>query len=111
MSSAPADRAGRLLRRVFRRLDTPLVFRLWDGTTVRVGTPGDPGFEIVFRSRDVFRHLLRRPTSLGFGEAYVGGGLDIDGDMFAAMRAANHIERLRVPLRTRLAVLAGLLGV
>ena len=32
----------------------------------------------------------------------------IEGDLFAAMQAANEIGRLRVPLATRLAVLVGL---
>src|SRR5438874_657231 len=58
-----------------------------------------------------FRRIVRRPTSLRFGEAYIGGEVDIEGDIFAAMRAASAIERLRVPLGTRLAVLAGLLRV
>ena len=102
--------AVRLLRRVFAGLDAPLTFRLWDGTTTRVGT-GDAPFAVVFRSREVFRRILLRPTPLRFGEAYIGGKIDIEGDVFAAMRAANEIEQLRVPLGTRLAVLAGLLRV
>jgi len=115
MPPAPADRpaatAVRLLRRVFASLQSPLTFRLWDGTTARVGGHGESAFAVVFRSRPVFRRLLLRPTSLRFGEGYIGGQIDIEGDVFAAMRAANEIEQLRVPLGTRLAVLAGLLRV
>jgi len=111
MPSASADRAVRLLRRVFHRLDTPLTVRLWDGTTTRVGAPGETSFALVFRSPKVFRQLLLHPTSLRFGEAYLGGEIDLDGDIFAAMRTANHIERMRVPLATRFAVLAGLLRI
>jgi len=115
MSSAPPDRraaaAAGLLRRVFASLEAPLAFRLWDGTTTCVGTTGESGCAVVFRSRGAFRRIVRRPTSLRFGEAYIGGELDIEGDIFAAMRAASAIERLRVPLGARLAVLAGLLRV
>jgi len=113
MPSAPPDRraavAAGLLRRVFASLEAPLTFRLWDGTTACVGRTGESGFALVFRSRGAFRRIVRRPTSLRFGEAYIGGEVDIEGDIFAAMRAASAIERLRVPLGTRLAVLAGLL--
>jgi cyclopropane-fatty-acyl-phospholipid synthase len=105
------DAAVRLLRRVFAPLPTALVFRLWDGTTTRVGTPGDSAFTVVFRTPRVFRRILRRPTPLRFGEAYIAGELDIEGDMFAAMSVATDIEALRVPLGTKLAVLAGLLRV
>src|SRR5881396_2377851 len=111
MPSAPPDRraavAAGLLRRVFASLEAPLTFRLWDGTTACVGRTGESGFALVFRSRGAFRRIVRRPTSLRFGEAYIGS----EGDIFAAMRAASAIERLRVPLGTRLAVLAGLLRV
>ena len=115
MPSAPPDRraaaAAGLLRRVFASLEAPLTFRLWDGTTARVGGPGESDFAVVFHSRGAFRRIVRRPTPLRFGEAYIHGDLDIEGDIFAAMRTANAIERLRVPLGSRLAVLAGLLRV
>ncbi len=113
MPSAPPDRrattAAELLRRVFASAEVPLTFRLWDGTTTRVGSAGDSRFAVVFHSRRAFRRILRRPTPLRFGEAYVNGDLDIEGDVFAAMGAAEAIERLPVSLGTRLAVLAGLL--
>ena len=112
MPLAPPDRrvtiALRLLRRVFARLPSPLLFRLWDGTDAPVGAPGDGGFAVVFHSRPVFRRILRNPTPFRFGEAYIAGEIDIEGDVFAAMRVANEIEALRVPFGTRLAVLAGL---
>jgi cyclopropane-fatty-acyl-phospholipid synthase len=115
MSLAPPERRVAttlgVLRRVFRSLETPLTFRLWDGTAAHVGGSGESGFEVVFRSRSVFQRLLLRPTPLRFGEAYIGGDIDIEGDVFRAMRAANAIERLRVPLRTRLAALVALLRV
>lgn len=98
--------ARRLLERVFRSVETPLAFRLWDGTLARVGPGDDPGFTIVFRSRPAFRRCVRRPTPLRFGEAYIGGEVDLEGDLFAAMRAANVLERLRVPLATKLRALA-----
>jgi len=113
MSLASPDRrvatAVGLLRRVFAPLPVPLTFRLWDGTVARVGGGGESAFAIVLRSRLTFRRILRRPTPLRFGEAYIAGEIDIEGDVFAAMRAATEIERLRVPLGTRLAVLGGLL--
>ena len=80
--------AERILRRVFATVATPLRFRLWDGTVVRVG-PGESGFAIVFHSCDVFRRILRSPTPLRFGEAYIAGEIEIEGDILDAMRAAD----------------------
>ncbi|HZP39985.1 MAG TPA: hypothetical protein VFD84_00585 [Candidatus Binatia bacterium] len=105
----PIRSAAALLERIFAPLPVPLGFRLWDGTSVRVGAPGpDPPCTVVFRSPRVFRRLLRRPTPLAFGEAFVGEDIDIEGDIFAAMAVANAVERLRIPLRTRLATLVRL---
>src|SRR5262245_4483599 len=100
-----AASARRLLAQVFASARVPFVFRLWDGSEARVGAPGDAGFAVVFPSRAIFRHCLRRPTPLRFGEAYIGCDIDIEGDVFAAMRAAEVLEHLRVPLVTRLRAL------
>ena len=105
---ALAARAAGVLARVFRPLGVPIAFRLWDGTTTRVGPDGG-GVIIVFHSRRVFRRLLLRPTSRRFGEAFIAGELDIEGDVFAAAVAGNRLEQLRLPLGTRLALLASLL--
>lgn len=101
-----ARRAARLLERLFAPLPHPVGFRLWDGSVVRAGPPGEPGFAIVLPTRRIFRRLLARPTPYRFGEAYVEGGLDIEGDVLAAMRAGQHLEDLRRPLTVRLAALA-----
>jgi cyclopropane-fatty-acyl-phospholipid synthase len=115
MSEPPPDAAAaiarRVLERVFRSLDVPLVFRLWDGTRARVGRAGEAGFTVVFRSRPAFRRCLRRPTALAFGEAFIGGDIDIEGDLFAAMRTANALEGLHVPIATRLRAIADVLRV
>ena len=104
---AIAARAVRVLTRVFAPLDVPITFRLWDGTTARVGQ-GDGGFTVVLHSRRIFRRLMLRPTSLRFGEAFIAGEVDIEGDLFAAAVAANRLERLRLPPGTRLALLGSL---
>ena len=103
-----AARAAGVLRRVFAPLDVPITFRLWDGTTARVGQ-GDGGFTVVLHSRRIFWRLMLRPTSRRFGEAFIAGEADIEGDIFSVAAAANRLEALRLPLGTRLALLASLI--
>ena len=105
---ALAARAAGVLAQVFLPLDVPMAFRLWDGTTTRVGRDRS-GFTLVFHSRRAFRRLLLRPTSLRFGEAFVAGEVDIEGDLFAAAAVGNRLEHLRLPVGTRLALLGSLL--
>jgi len=93
---------------VFAPLVVPIAFRLWDGTTVQAGK-NDAPVTVVIRSPRTFRRLLLRPTSLRFGEAYIAGDVDIEGNVFAATAVGNRLEQLRLPLGTRLALLASLL--
>jgi cyclopropane-fatty-acyl-phospholipid synthase len=93
-----------VLRQVFAAVPADFAFRLWDGTTVPFGA-GPPAFTVVIHARETFLRLMRDPTPLAFGEAYVGGAIDIEGDLFAAMHVANALESLRLPLARRLRLL------
>jgi cyclopropane-fatty-acyl-phospholipid synthase len=95
--------ATRLLRLIFTAVDAPLAVRLWDGTVVEAGA-SPPCATVVFRSRRVFRRLLAWPTPLRFGEAFIASDIDLEGDLFGALRATHSLEAVRWPLRTRLAM-------
>ncbi|MFN8544185.1 MAG: cyclopropane-fatty-acyl-phospholipid synthase family protein [Candidatus Binatia bacterium] len=90
-----AVRARRLLTRAFAGAAAPLEFRLWDGSSVRAGAPGPARFTVVFRSAAAFGCLLRDPSTLGLGEAFIDGAIDLEGDLFAAIAAAHEIEAIR----------------
>ena len=95
--------AARLVRLAFGGLDVPLAVRLWDGTLVAPAASA-PRVTLAFRSRRSFRRLLARPTPLRFGEAFIASEVDLDGDVFEALRATHRLEDARWPLRTRLAM-------
>jgi len=100
------DAAGvaRLLETVFARLEVPLTFRLWDGTEIHVGR-GTSRCAVVLHSAAVARRLMLRPSMLNFGEAYIASDIDIEGDLFAAMDVGGYVEKMHVPLATRLRAL------
>jgi cyclopropane-fatty-acyl-phospholipid synthase len=102
-----SDRAASVLRQLFAAVAADFAFRLWDGTTVVFGD-GPPAFTVVVHTSQTFFRLLRDPTPLAFGEAYVEGALDIEGDLFAAMHVANALEETRPPLAERLRLLLSL---
>jgi cyclopropane-fatty-acyl-phospholipid synthase len=97
-------RAGDVLRQVFATVRADFAFRLWDGAVVPFGA-GPPAFTVVVHAPGTFLKLMRDPTPLAFGEAYVGGDIDIEGDLFAAMHVATALENLRLPLAQRLRLL------
>jgi cyclopropane-fatty-acyl-phospholipid synthase len=100
--------AAEAIRRVLGGATFGFAARLWDGSRLHVGGEGEP-FTLVFRSRRSFRKLMLRPNTLRFAVAFVNGEIDVEGDLFAAVRLAAHIEALRVGLKDRLAVLRALM--
>ena len=102
-----SDRAAGVLRQVFADVQAAFAFRLWDGTLVPFGS-GAPAFTVVIHAPDTFMRLMRDPTPLTFGEAYVQSTIDIEGDLFAAMHVANTLEEIRIPLAQRLRLLLSL---
>jgi cyclopropane-fatty-acyl-phospholipid synthase len=98
-----ASRAARILKEAFAGIEGRFAFRLWDGTEVPFGAP-PPLATAVIKSPEVFVRLMRDPTPYQFAEAYVGGAIDIEGDLFATMTVANEVENIRMsrPMRLRL---------
>ncbi|WP_299997574.1 class I SAM-dependent methyltransferase [uncultured Clostridium sp.] len=54
--------------------------RFWDGEEIKVGSD-DPKFKIILKI-PLKRKDLLASTSLAFGEAYMNGDLEIEGDIF-----------------------------
>ena len=96
-------RAADILRRVFARVSTGCLFRLWDGTLVPLGA-GEPVCTAVVHRPETFIRLMRDPSPLNFAEAYVEGAIDIEGDLFGAMGIADSIEELQLSLTDRLRI-------
>ncbi|WP_052665215.1 SAM-dependent methyltransferase [Nitriliruptor alkaliphilus] len=78
--------------------DLPL--RLWDGRELGV----DREYRLVLCHPWSLRAALVPPSDLQAGEIYVGGGVDVEGSMVAALRdIAAFRERLPLPERLALA--------
>ena len=72
---------------------------------------GPPAFTIVFKTPRSLRDCLFRST-LGFGEAFVRGEIDVEGPLEHVVRLGFAIERQRIPLPLveKLRYAAGLLA-
>jgi cyclopropane-fatty-acyl-phospholipid synthase len=76
----------RLARRVLElRGDPQLRLMLWNGEELRLADVSPVG-RIVLRERRVVWDLLRQPGSLGLGEAYASGRLEIEGDLTTVLK-------------------------
>jgi cyclopropane-fatty-acyl-phospholipid synthase len=93
------------LRRALRRTlpSRPFEIRFWDGTSVPPTVAGAPTFEL--RDPRAIAHVLRAPSRLGLGRAYVEGTLDSD-DLDAAFVAVDEFDPPPIGIGARLRLLA-----
>jgi cyclopropane-fatty-acyl-phospholipid synthase len=76
-----AERLHDVLLRLFGR-EAPVRIRAWDGS--EAGPTDAP--VILVHSRRALRRMLWRPDELGLARAYVAGEIDIEGDLFSALK-------------------------
>jgi cyclopropane-fatty-acyl-phospholipid synthase len=83
----------------------PFKVDFWDGDSLQCGE-GEPAFTLTFKTRGAAASILSKGT-LGFGEEYVNGNILVQGDFKELMRLGTdpHFQGLKLPLRTKLAVL------
>lgn len=92
-----------VLERIFGSVQPGLRYRLWDGSEGAIGQP-DGSFTLVIRDRDTFRQCFSSQNTKVMAEAFADERVDVDGDLFAALRVANQLEDLRLGWVDKLAI-------
>ncbi|MFH1820103.1 MAG: cyclopropane-fatty-acyl-phospholipid synthase family protein [Pseudomonadota bacterium] len=85
-----------------------MAVRLWDGQTLAFGG-GVPEFTLVFREPRAFRDLILTRDPLRLAEAYFLGKVDVEGDLYAALRLKDHLQSLRLSAFEKAAFLSAAL--
>ena len=65
--------------------------RLWDGWRWFSSTNEKPVCTIVIRTPPALASLMVRPDEVTLGEAFVHGGLDVEGDLFSVFQIAEYL--------------------
>lgn len=99
------DQAKHILNRLFRDFDGCLRVCLWDGTEVYLGR-GHPEFSLTFRSAKAFQELVLARDPLYLAESYFQGLIDIDGDLYSALKLRHHLTSLQLSLIEKAALAA-----
>ena len=73
--------------------DVPIGLRGYDGSLLG---PPDPPATIVINSPDAVARIVQAPGELGFARAYVAGDIDIEGDIFAALRLRDTFPNMKL---------------
>ncbi len=95
---------------VFERIagpDAPVEFRAYDGS--RAGTAGAE-VRITIKSPVAVSYLAQAPGTLGLARAFVSGHLDVQGDMYTALRRMIQAQEGRLSTAEKLQLLRDLGG-
>ena len=95
-----------LLRALSRNLpDISFEVRYWDGESERYGA-GMPAFSLIIKTKEAAKSIFSKGT-LGFGEAYVDGKIDVEGDFQELIRLGMdpRFQNAQLSLRTKAEVL------
>lgn len=107
-ANAGAKRAERIVERMFRDYPGNMAVRLWDGRTAVFGADS-PEFTVVFREPHPFRDLILSRDPLRLAEAYFLGKVELEGDLYAALRFKDYLQSLRLSAIEKAAFLSGAL--
>jgi len=89
--------AKQILSRLFLNFDGSLRIFLWDGSVVDLGHEA-PAFSLVFRSAKAFRELVLARDPLCLVESYFKELIDIDGDLYSALKLRHYLSSLQLSL-------------
>ena len=83
--------------------DLPFQVRFWDAELLSLGN-GRPRFTLTISTPAAARRVIKN-GALGFGEAYIAGEIDVEGDFLELMRLGTSpdLESMKLPIVTRVA--------
>jgi cyclopropane-fatty-acyl-phospholipid synthase len=89
---------------LFHEYEGPaFAIRLWDGWNWFSSNSAKPTCTIVMRTPQALQALIAKPSEITLGEAFIHGGLEIEGDIFSVFSVAEHLfnrpRRLHQKLR------------
>ncbi|MFA6601955.1 MAG: cyclopropane-fatty-acyl-phospholipid synthase family protein [Candidatus Paceibacterota bacterium] len=94
---------SKVVQEIFSQFQGPkFAVRLWDGRTHTYGSGDKTAFTLVLNDEWTAKRLLAQ-GSLGFGESYMEGKLDVEGDLEAYLRMRHQFKRVKHSWRLALA--------
>jgi cyclopropane-fatty-acyl-phospholipid synthase len=100
IATGSTEAATRIIERLLAGFDGSFALRLWNGVTHYHGMQ-PPAFTLVFRDPAVVRELVLRRSPIPLADAYFHGRMEVEGDLYAALRLKAHLQHLVLTGRER----------
>jgi cyclopropane-fatty-acyl-phospholipid synthase len=93
----------RIVKRLLTDFQGAIALRLWNGAHFVVGQTA-PKFTLVVRDPAVLRKLVMKRNPITLADAYFRGLVDFEGDLYAGLRLKPYLQKLSLPVRSRVAL-------
>jgi cyclopropane-fatty-acyl-phospholipid synthase len=93
----------RIVKRLLNDFQGAIALQLWDGAQYVFGE-AVPKFTLVVRDPAVLRKLVLKRNPITLVDAYFRGLVDFEGDLYAGLRLKPHLQKLSLPIRSRVAL-------
>ena len=93
----------RIVKRLLHDFQGAIALRLWDGAQYVFGD-AVPKFTLVVRDPTVLRKLVLKRNPITLVDAYFRGLVDFEGDLYAGLRLKPYLQKLSLPIRSRMAL-------
>lgn len=101
------QKAQDILDKIFENYPRDFNIRLWNGHLIK--SSKQPKFLLGFNDKAIFRKILLRGDAFTAGTAYIEGKIDIEGDIFEAIKLGDYLVSLKLSRRDKLRILLKLL--
>jgi cyclopropane-fatty-acyl-phospholipid synthase len=75
--------------------------RFWDESEWLFNSEKEKEFTIVFNNPNGLKRILRSPTEVHLGEAYIFGDVDVEGDLETVFKLREHVSDIHLGLREK----------
>jgi cyclopropane-fatty-acyl-phospholipid synthase len=93
----------RIVKRLLIDFQGAIALRLWNGAHYVFGQTA-PKFTLVVRDPAVLRRLVMKRNPITLVDAYFRGLVDFEGDLYAGLRLKPYLQKLSLPVRSRVAL-------
>jgi len=101
-----SEKIQSVVRKVCSDVKSSFAIRFWDGSTICIGSR--PRFTLAFNDKNAFRKILISPDALTAGEAFIKKQIDLEGDIYSALRIKDDFKNLRLTLAEKAAIILDL---
>ncbi len=88
-----------ILDSIFAKSDKNFNIELWDKEVISYSD--NPKFIIKFLDKDVFIQLITNPNIMSFAQAFIDKKIDIEGDIFEAIKLKDDIANIEISNKDR----------